>query len=272
MPSPCQHLRAVVFDWAGTTIDFGSRAPTAVFQEIFRRQGIEVTEAEAREPMGRAKRDHIAAVAAMPGIAEAWESRFGRPCEEADIDGMYEQFLPLQKETLKEHSRLIPGAAEAVDRCRAMRLKIGSTTGYTRELMEVVGADAAEQGYVPDCVLTADDAPRGRPAPYLLFEVAKRLDRYPMWTFVKVDDTPIGIEAGRNAGCWTVGVTRTGNGVGLSEAELAETDEGEVRERCQEAGRRLTAAGAHFLVESVAEVPELVERIDGMFGRGERPF
>ncbi len=269
MPSTCQHLKAVVFDWAGTTIDYGSRAPTAVFQEIFRRQGIEVTEAQAREPMGRAKRDHIAAVVAMPPVAEAWQATFGRPCGEEDIDAMYREFLPLQKATLQDHSQLIPGAAEAVAKCRQRGLKIGSSTGYTRELMEVVSAAAAQQGYQPDCVLCADDAPRGRPAPYLLFEAAKRLDVYPMWTIVKVDDTPIGIEAGRNAGCWTVGVTRTGNCVGLSEQQLGELSDQEVQRRCQAAAKRLTDAGAHFTIESVAELPELIKTIDEMVAGGE---
>lgn len=264
MSNVCKHLQAIVFDWAGTTIDFGSRAPTAVFQEIFRRQGIEVTEAQAREPMGRAKRDHIAAVVAMPSVATAWREKFGRPCSENDIDDLYHEFLPLQKETLQHHSQLIPGAAEAVSRCREMGLKIGSSTGYTRELMEVVSAAAAEQGYQPDCVLCADDVPRGRPAPYLLFEAAMRLDVYPMWTIVKVDDTPIGIEAGRNAGCWTVGVTRTGNGVGLSQAQLAELPAEQIKQRCEQAAKQLTDAGAHFTIESIAELPALIETIDAM--------
>ena len=31
-------VRAVVFDWAGTTVDYGSRAPVAAFAEVFRRR------------------------------------------------------------------------------------------------------------------------------------------------------------------------------------------------------------------------------------------
>lgn len=272
MTKQCKFLKAVVLDWAGTTIDHGSRAPAIVFQEIFRRRGIEISAAQAREPMGKAKRDHILAVSQMPDVAQQWREKYARPCLEEDIDSMYEEFLPLQKATLSDHSDLIPGVAEAIQQCREMGLGIGSSTGYTRELMEVVVPSACQQGYEPDCVLCSEDAPQGRPAPYLLYEAAMRLDVYPMWSLVKVDDTPVGIEAGRNAGCWTVGITRTGNGVGLSLAEVDSLSPEELTARCDRAGEKLQAAGAHFLLESVADLPSLLLEIDRRSVEGERPF
>lgn len=271
MPTAFQNLQALVLDWAGTTVDHGSRAPAIVFQAIFEGRGVNITPAQAREPMGMAKRDHIAAIAAMPDIAAAWEARFGSTCSEEDIDAMYADFLPLQKETLKDHSILIPGIADAVTECKTRGLRIGSSTGYTPELMSVVSPLAAEQGYEPEFVLCAGDAPRGRPAPFLLFEAAKRLDVYPMWRVVKVDDTPVGIEAGRNAGCWTVGVTRTGNGVGLSEAEVSQLTNEARSEHIETAGSVLTAAGAHFLIESVADIGPLLDMIESKLTNGERP-
>ena len=272
MTEQCQHLKAIVLDWAGTTVDHGSRAPAIVFQEIFRRSGIDITPAQAREPMGMAKRDHIAAITAMPDVAAAWQAKFGRPCNEDDIDAMYEQFLPLQKATLGEHCDLIPGVADAIEASRQRGLKIGSSTGYTHELMDVVVPKAKTQGYSPDCVLCAEDAPRGRPAPYLLYEAAKLLDVYPMRSIVKVDDTDVGIQAGRNAGCWTVGITRTGNYVGLSIDELAALPAAEVETLCQQAGNRLTNAGAHFILESVAEIGGVITEIERRIAQGESPF
>ena len=169
-----------------------------------------------------------------------------RPCTDADIDRLYEEFLPLQKGILGDHSDVIAGVPEVVAECRRMGLKIGSSTGYTRELMTVVTEMAVRQGYAPDCVLCAEDAPRGRPAPYLLYEAAMRLDVYPLWTVVVIDDTPVGIRAGRNAGCWTVGVTRTGNGVGMSVEELAQLSPNDVQQRCAAAERTLRTARASF--------------------------
>lgn len=271
LSTTCKHLRAVVLDWAGTTIDYGSRAPALVFQEVFRRRGVEISIADAREPMGMAKREHIAAITEFSHVQSMWKEAHGRAPLESDIDAMYFDFLPLQKEVLSEHCLLIPGAKEAVEECRALGLRIGSSTGYTHELMEIVGAEAATQGYSPDCVLCAEDAPKGRPAPFLLFEAAKRFEIYPMHRFVKVDDTSVGIEAGRNAGCWTVGVTKTGNCVGLSEAELNEMDQTEVLERCRAAENRLFEAGAHEMIQSVSELPKRILEIDARAAAGERP-
>ena len=271
MSEKCQHVRAVVFDWAGTTIDHGSRAPALVFQEIFWRSGVEITPAQAREPMGMAKRDHIAAILAMPDVAAAWAARKGQAATESDIDALYEEFLPLQKSVLAEHSEVIAGVPDVVSACRSMGLKIGSSTGYTRELMEVVTAAAARQGYSPDCALGAEDAPRGRPAPFLLYEAARRLEVYPLSTIIKVDDTPLGIAAGRNAGCWTVGITRTGNLVGLSAAEIDALSEGELQTRCDAAAQRLRAEGAHYTIESAAEIVRVVRDIDRRMGEGELP-
>ena len=271
MAEKCAHVTAVVFDWAGTTVDHGSRAPAIVFQEIFRRSGVEITAAQAREPMGMAKRDHIAAILAMPEVAAAWTSTKGHAATDADIDALYELFLPLQKSVLADHSEIIAGVPEAVAECRKLGLKIGSSTGYTRELMEIVTAAAAKQGYEPDCVLCAEDAPRGRPAPFLLYEAARRLEVYPLSTIIKVDDTPLGIAAGRNAGCWTVGITRTGNLVGLSAAEVAELSDSDLKARCDAAAGRLRAAGAHYVIESAADIVDVIRDVERRLQSEERP-
>jgi phosphonoacetaldehyde hydrolase len=264
-------VKGVVLDWAGTTIDHGSRAPAAVFQEIFRRRGVPITAAQARGPMGMAKREHIAAIMAVPEVDRAWRETHGCPPADADIDRMYAEFLPLQKSVLQDHCDMIPGVVPAIEELRRMDLKIGSSTGYTRELMEVVTAAAASQGYAPECVVCAEDAVRGRPAPYLIYEAARRLDVYPLWEIVIADDTPVGIAAGRNAGCWTIGVTRTGNCLGLSIEEVERLPVGERERLCAEAADQLRAAGAHVVIESVADIVAAIREIDRRAAAGEKP-
>lgn len=271
MSDAFQHLKAVVFDWAGTTIDHGSRAPALAFREIFNRQGIEISIEQARGPMGLAKRDHICAILELPDVTQQWQERFNRHWNDADIDQMYDEFLPVQKETLQSHCDVIEGVADVVAECRRRQLKIGSSTGYTHELVDSFADLAAAQGYAPDCILCAGDTPRGRPAPWMLFEAAKQLDVYPMWSVVKVDDTTPGIEAGHNAGCWTVGVTRTGNEVGLSEEEVKSLAPQQMDEVMKAASTRLLTAGAQILVESVADLMPQLEDIELRLSRGERP-
>jgi phosphonoacetaldehyde hydrolase len=250
---------AVILDWAGTTVDYGSRAPVLVFMEVFRRRGIEISEAEVRGPMGASKKDHIAALVALPRIAAKWREVFGRDPTNEDIESMYDEFLPLQKETLARcGSDVIPGVADAIDRLRRRGLKIGSTTGYTRELMGVVAPIAARGGYAPDVIVCSDDVSAGRPAPWMNIRAAEQLGVDSMSSVVVVDDTPLGIRAGRNAGAMVVGVSQTGNQLGLSAAEAAALPTEELERRLAEINSQFQAAGAVEIVRSVAELPLLL--------------
>ncbi|MBT4864565.1 MAG: phosphonoacetaldehyde hydrolase [Planctomycetaceae bacterium] len=255
-------FEGVLFDWAGTTVDYGSRAPALVFIEIFRRRGIDITEAEARGPMGRSKREHIAAVAEMPRVSDLWNDKYGNRPADADVQAMYDEFLPLQKETLQKHSDVIPGIPEAVAECRRRGLKIGSTTGYTRELMEVVAPLAAAGGYSPDTIVCSDDVLAGRPAPWMNCHALERLGVISLSSVLVVDDTPIGIVAGVNTGGTTVAVTQTGNALGLTEAEIAELPPGELEQRLAVIDQQFREAGADHLVRTVAELPELLDRLE----------
>lgn len=256
-------LKAVIFDWAGTTVDHGSRAPARVFVEIFERCGVPITEAEARGPMGRAKRDHIAAIMALPRVSAAWREKHSAVPTETDIDALYNDFLPLQLASLAGHGDVIPGVPEVVAECRRRGLRIGGTTGYTRPLMDVLEPIARANGYAPDVSICADDVTSGRPAPWMLFLAAERLGVYPMSRVVAVDDTPVGIEAGRNAGAWTIGVSRTGNGLGLTREEVDRLERRDLEARIATVTADLKRAGAHYVLESVADLTLVLDRISG---------
>lgn len=266
--TPSPRIGLIVFDWAGTVIDHGSRAPVEVFVEVFRRADVPITVAEARGPMGKAKREHIASILAVPRVADAWRDRFDRDATDEDIDRLYEDFLPLQREVLSRHSEVIPGVPEVIAECKRRGIRIGSSTGYTRALMDIVAPIAREQGFDPEVILCADDTPRGRPAPWMIFRAAEAMGVYPMDRVVVVDDTVPGIEAGRNAGAWTVAVTRTGNAIGLSLDELGQVKPGDLSSRLETASKTFRDAGAHVLIESVAD---LLPVLDELTGRSDRP-
>jgi len=264
-------LGAVVFDWAGTTVDFGSRAPMGVFVEAFSRFGIDLTVEEARRPMGLPKRAHIAALMEIPRIAASWRERHGRHPSDADIDGVYEVFVPLNEAVAADHADLIPGVTDTVAQLRARGLRIGSTTGYTRSIMAPILARAGEQGYRPDNLVCADDLAEGRPSPLMMYRTFADLGVHPPERVAKVDDTAPGIAEGLAAGTWTIGVVVSGNGVGLSSAEWAGLPEDERRRRREAAAVVLRDAGAHFLVDTVADLIPVVDEIDRRLAAGERP-
>jgi phosphonoacetaldehyde hydrolase len=258
-------IRGVLLDWAGTTIDYGSLAPMRVFVEIFRRRGIEIAIEEARGPMGRSKHEHIAEVAKLPRVAAKWEERYGRTPTKQDVLAMYEEFLPLQKSTLAEGWDLIPGVRETIAQLRNRGTRIGSTTGYTRALMEVVSPKSKVLGYEPDCVICADDVPAGRPAPWMNFLAAQHIGIFPPSAIIAVDDTPVGVEAARNAGMWAVGIARTGNEFGLTQEaadDLERTNPEEYRVRFEKACNKLRQAGAQYVINGPHELLTVVDEIE----------
>jgi phosphonoacetaldehyde hydrolase len=264
-------LSAVVFDWAGTILDYGSCAPMGAFVRLFEQFGITISIAQARGPMGLAKWDHIQALTRLPEVAAQWETRYGHLPTEADVDRLYEVFTPLNAAVVPDFAAFIPGALEAVAAVRARGLKVGSTTGYNRPIMEVVTAIAAKGGYVPDNLVCAGDQATGRPTPLMMWRCFADLGICWPATVVKVDDTEVGIEEGLNAGTWAVGVAVSGNAMGLPLAEWQALPPAEQATLRAEATAKLRAAGAHYVVDSVADLPTVLDAIAERLARGEQP-
>ncbi|WP_022980642.1 phosphonoacetaldehyde hydrolase [Ideonella sp. B508-1] len=271
MHTPANTLTAVVFDWAGTILDFGSRAPMGAFVRLFDQFGITLSIAEARGPMGMAKWDHIRALGDLPSVAAQWQARYGRPLTDADVDRLYEVFTPMNAAVIPDFADIIPGALETVAALRARGLKIGSTTGYNRPIMEVVTRLASAAGYTPDNLVCAGDLAAGRPTPLMMYRCFADLGVWPPHTVVKVDDTGVGLAEGRNAGCWTVGVAVSGNAVGLSRAEWEALPASEQQALREKARAQLLSEGAHVVVDSVADLLPVLDDIQARLARGERP-
>lgn len=248
-------LKAVIFDWAGTMIDFGSRAPVIALCNLLAAAGVPISEAEARTHMGLAKRDHIRALLDLPRIREAWTAHTGAPPTEADVDALFARVGPLMRTAASACCDLIPGAAEQVARLRAAGVAIGSCTGYTREMMQDILPRAAQQGYSPDLVVCAGETPHGRPSPLMVWKNLVELGVWPAEACVKVDDAEVGIAEGLAAGTWTVGIAASGNGVGLSREALDALPASERAALIARARQALTDAGAHVVIDTIAELP-----------------
>jgi phosphonoacetaldehyde hydrolase len=265
-------IKAVIMDWAGTTVDYGSCAPAMVFVELFARYGVPISSLEAREPMGMHKKDHIRALTQNASVAYRWEQSHGSVPSEADVEAMYADFQPLLLDLLADYATPIPGVIEAVASFRQRGCTIGSCTGYTRQLMDVLVPAARQRGYDPDSVVCVDDVPAGRPEPWMALYSAMELRVYPMEAVIKVGDTLVDIAEGLNAGMWTVAVAKTGNGLGLNQAETEALTPKELRARLKPVYAQMYAAGAHYVVDGVGDVPSLLGHIQARLARGEHPM
>jgi len=264
-------IKAVIFDWAGTIVDFGSRAPMGAFVRAFAEFGVNIGVADARAPMGMAKWDHINAVGRSPHVAEAWRARHGVEFSNASVDAIFAVFEPMNVASVLDHADFIPGALEAIADVRARGAKVGSTTGYTRPIMDKLAPVAAERGYVPDVIVCAGDLAAGRPSPLMMWYAMARLGVWPAASVVKVDDTPVGIGEGVAAGTWTVGLALTGNIAGLSEAELAALSVDEVSDIRARATAEMVSAGADLVIDGIADLPAALDEIERRIAAGEGP-
>jgi phosphonoacetaldehyde hydrolase len=264
-------VRAMVLDWAGTAVDYGCMGPVAVFIEVFKRHGVSVTIAEARGPMGLMKKDHVRSMCQMEFVAAKWKAVHGQWPDEQDVESMYADVEPLLISSVARYAEPIPGLLDTVKKLRAEGIRIGSSTGYTTPMMAVLVEEASRRGYRPDSVVSSSDVPAGRPYPWMCYVNAINLGIYPFEAWVKIGDTVTDIHEGLNAGMWTIGVTKTGNELGLTEAEVARLAPSDLRKRLDVIEKRLYEGGAHYVTESIEACPAIIESINARLARGERP-
>lgn len=282
MSTPCDFVlkriykgkvQAVILDWSGTTADAYVIAPAVVFVEVFKNQGVEISMEEARGPMGLRKDLHIKALTDDAVIRERWKSVHGRYPGQADVDRMFADFVPAQLACLPKYSKLLPGVARVIKRLQAQGIKIGSSTGFTRPMVNILEKAAKKQGYVPDASVAGDEVVHGaRPRPFMVYRNLDLLDAWPIESVVKVDDTTSGVGEGLNAGCWAVGVARYSNYMNINTLEEEATlSRQEIHQRLEKTREILRKAGAHYVIDSLADIERVIADVNARLARGERP-
>ena len=264
-------LQAAILDWAGTVVDFGSFAPTQIFVEAFAEFDVQVSIEEARGPMGMGKWDHIRTLCDQPQVAERYRKAFGRTPTDADVTAIYERFMPLQIEKVAEHSALIPGALETIAALRAQGIKIGSCSGYPKQVMDKVVELAATNGYIADHVVATDEVPNGRPWPAQALANVIALGVDDVAACVKVDDTVPGILEGRRAGMWTVALTCSGNALGLTYAQFRALDSAGLAHERTRIEAMFEGSRPHYMIDTISDLPAVIADINQRLARGEMP-
>ena len=255
-------IEAVIFDWAGTAVDYGCFAPVQAFREAFAHYDVPVTMEETRKPMGMLKRDHIRTMMKMERIAAEWKRVHGREATEEDVEAVYAQFEPKLFSILENYSSPKPFVLETVDTLRKMGIKIGSSTGYTDAMMDIVVKGAAKEGYSPDFWISPDGVGgKGRPYPYMIFENMKVLGVSSVKNVVKVGDTVSDIREGVSAGVWSVGVIEGSSELGLTQEEFEQMSPEQKEKECCRVEQVFRKAGADFVIDNLSQMPALIRML-----------
>lgn len=257
-----QKIEAVIFDWAGTTVDFGCFAPVQAFISAFEEFGITPTVEEVRKPMGMLKRDHIKTMMNMERIHEEWIRIYGKDFTEEDVDKVYEESEKSILKILKNFAQPKPYVLDTIKTLREMGVKIGSTTGYTDEMMAIVVPKAKENGYEPDYWISPNSVENlGRPYPYMIFKNLQELKVSSVKNVVKVGDTVSDIKEGMAAGVITVGVVEGSSVMALSEEQYQTLSDSEKEEICEAVEKIYKEAGADYIIRNMSELPSLIEKL-----------
>lgn len=266
-------VKGIVLDWSGTTADAYVIAPAVVFVEVFKRQGVEISMFEARGPMGLRKDLHIEQLTLDPVLRERWKGVHGKYPDATDVANMFVDFVPAQVACLPKYTDLLPGVAEVSQRLQAKGIKLGVSTGFIRVMVDVLLKDAIKQGFTPDATVAGDEVVNGaRPKPFMVYKNLDLMDVPNIASVVKVDDTVGGVGEGLNAGCWTVGVSRYSNYMNINSLEEEATLSSEEIERRHNISKELLVkAGAHYVIDSIADIEEVIADINARLARGERP-
>tara|TARA_B100001758_G_scaffold190722_1_gene167692 strand:- start:912 stop:1766 length:855 start_codon:yes stop_codon:yes gene_type:complete len=269
-------LKGIILDWSGTTCDKYVIAPAVVFYNVFKKHNVPITMGEAREPMGLRKDLHIKAITEIPSVKDKWFKQYGRYPDDNDVSNMFKDFVPMQLDCLDKYSDLIPGTEEAVKIFREkFNLKIGGTTGFTREMVNVLLKNTEKQNLMFDSFVAGDDIFEGagaRPKPFMLYENLIKLDLFPIESVVKVDDTIGGVGEGLNAGCWTIGLSRYSNYMNINTLEEEnQLSEQEINIRHNHSKEKLKETGCHYVLDSISDIPDVLTDINNRLANGETP-
>ena len=266
-------VKALVLDWSGTVADAYVLAPAVVFTEVFKKHGVEISMFEARGPMGLRKDLHIKALTEAPEIRHRWKEIKGKDPDQGDVDAMFEDFVPMQLDCLRQYTDLLPGVAEVLQRLQKQGIKLGSTTGFVRSMVDILEEDAKKQGYVPDASVAGDEVEHGaRPKPFMVYKNLDMMDVHPIQSVIKVDDTISGIGEALEAGCWGVGVSRYSNYMDVDSLADAESlSDEEMARRLDHTNEILQKAGAHYVIDSLTDIEPVIEDVNRRLARGERP-
>lgn len=252
-------IEAVIFDWAGTTIDYGCFAPVQAFVEVFKEFGIEPTMEEVRKPMGMLKIDHIRTMLGMERIQKLWVEKYQQNSTEEDVKKIYVLFESKLMSILDQFTDVKPYVLDAVEKLREAGIKIGSTTGYTDEMMAVVTKGAKNNGYEPDAWFSPDAVnSKGRPYPYMIFKNMEKLQISSVHRVVKVGDTVSDIMEGKHAGVTTIGVLEGSSEMGLSESEYETLSDHEKDRRKEQVTKAYKDAGADYVILNLSQLPKII--------------
>lgn len=260
-------IKLAVFDFSGTTTGSGVISVVEAMITTFKTMGITITEEEARLPMGKHKKVHIGLICEMQSVKDKWHTVHNKYPDNLDVNVLFDHFQPIQLDMIDRYETIIPGTIEALTEIKSMNIDRGSSTGFTREMVNRILEKNKELIDVMPYTCAANEVNKARPYPFMIH---KNMEHYGIenpHNVVKIDDTEDGMREGFNAGTWTIGVIDHSSNMGLSYNEIIDLKirfPKEYEEIYQRNKHKMKVAGAQFVVPDITYVPDTIRKINNI--------
>ena len=197
-----QPIQLAMFDMAGTTVNDkvdGHPLMVISMMRAFAKHGIELAPDLINKHRGKQKSEAIQTLLKEAAdLSPADAERVG--------DGVYCDFLHELESNLSSISE-IDGATELFRHLKSKDIYVGVGSGFP---MQVVQAIVSQLGWLNEGLLdyvgSAEQVGVGRPNPKMILDAMKRLNITDGSKILKIGDTVVDVQEGKNAGAWTVAV------------------------------------------------------------------
>lgn len=259
-------IRCVIFDLGGTLIDKYSMSPLVNLRKAFSYQKINLCNSLITKDMGMKKLDHIYALSKEDEFKNQFKQVYKRHHEETDLYDIYNIFSSLQRQSLRTKVEIIPETKKAINILKERDIKIGITTGFSKDQMNIALDLLHKHDIIPDsavsstCFYNSGKPMLSRPSPYMIYNIMDELQINNPKHVLKVDDTCVGIQEGKNAGCLTVGVARWSINMNIySEEEKSQLTDTIIQEKLTKSRKMLLTKDPTYLINTLDELQHCLD-------------
>lgn len=195
-------IELVVFDIAGTTVKDGGEIAIA-FQKALDEFGYGVAVERINPLMGYKKTEAIRRL--------LMEQEAGKEISFGLVNAIHERFIELMVDHYTTSANIdpLPHAESMFEWLKERGIRTGLDTGFPKVITDVIMSrlNWQERG-LANFVISSDEVKAGRPWPFMIQELMQRSLVEDPLNVIKVGDTEVDVQEGKNAGClYSIGIT-----------------------------------------------------------------
>ncbi len=257
-------IRLCIFDLGGTIVDKYSLTPFISLKNAFRRKRININNKLIYKDMGMNKHEHIEEILKDKYVSRNWFKLYGQYPNSSSVMSVYEEFINCQMTEGIENIEILPETKSCINWLKDNNISTGATTGFSKPIMNAIKEKLIDDDiHIDKYVSSTCLGKPGRPNPYMMYEIINKLSISDHKRVIKIDDTCVGIEEGKNAGALTVGIAKWSTNMKMTDYSQDENmSKEEYVERLKNSREELWKANPDYVIDSLEGLPRIINHIN----------